>query len=329
MIVDQVRVGRRYEVENQAIRAGAMPTFRLDGLVNLDDALDTALSFTPEGCRLSVTNRTDLGLENCLLVCNRYALRLGALPAGKTREIDLAAADVQDRDKYAAKSVERSLDQVRTGIITAIFKPDREIVVLPWRDRVHVVGWARGRPLPVKLSLEKERAIEKRPSTLVVQRIEPGRPGKGARVRILPPFFTLSAGGFRFSQQEGGTGVRMSGPGEFTLSLSPIDALRDVKLTRMELRANVSAWAYALTISARNVKTGKFEPLLEVRRPEGVQTAAVDDAARFYDPEDATIRIRLSLERIAETPKALKDTGVGATEWRLSDLSLDAEAEGL
>lgn len=327
--VDTIVIGPLYRIANQTIKSGAMPTFRFDSLAGLKAPVACALAFGEGGCRLTITNQSGSDLESCLLISNQYAMRVGPVANGQTRTVALGPDDVQNQNNYTSKGVERSLDQVRTSVVSSIFGPGANAMISPWRDRIFVAGWQSGSDVPVVLSLEKTRKLERRPASLLVQVLTPDPPPAGTRLRIMRPFFCLSSSAVRFMQfGAAGQGVRMSGPSALDFTAAPHPALRHVRMRALDLRLTLSAWAYSVDLQVRNQKTGRYTTVLSMRRPEGVQTARVENAAEYYDPEKGTIAVRLNVERLAEekTP-ARPSAAVPLSEWSIADFSLEAEAE--
>jgi hypothetical protein len=326
--LEAVRPSEPCRIDRRQGKAGTMAVYRLDAALELAGPIRASARFTEGGVALDVANESGLDLENCLLVSNQYGMALPDFEAGRPRTVPVGRGEVRKRGEFSARAVQRSLDQVRTGVVASLFGPQRALAPEPWLSRLWLVGWTGEGRLPVEMDFGGEGMPARRPQQMLAVEITPEVPPPGTRVRILPPFWRLEAGAARvLGLGRAGEPMSMSGSGDFTLAVHPHPALRRVKIDALELLLTVRAWAYQVSVEVRNARTGRWEEVLSVRRPDGTQSLQLENAERFYSARRGALELRLRIRPLIEREKTDKEQR--ALSWVLSDLSVAATAEAL
>jgi len=285
------------------------------------------LSFTDRGAKGEVRNKTDHDIKSSMIVSNYFSCRIGDIPAGSTKEFTITAGSVRPRNDFSSKNVERSMDRAFTDVITSLHKPLGTVGYLSWTDRVLLLGWLRGKNVPVEVSGAGDNSIEKRASSLLVLRVIPQPAEGGEKIRILKPFVSFSSTSQGVFQLGSVLGLfRLPGATQLVFRAHPNPAVRNIKVDAISIGVKLDAWLYNVDVMLLNRKNGEYVRVRRFERPNGKYSVEVENASEYYDPATGYVEVKFAASMSdSQNTQALREKML-STGWEISGLSVEFEA---
>jgi hypothetical protein len=272
-----------------------------------------------EGISGTITNNTPMQLERCLCAVNSYPYVIGNLAPGQSVSVVLSDANVKTKDDFTTESLLGTQSRTRKEIITNLFKAGEGLGIVPWAQRLFVLGWPDRNFIAEKFT-GVQRGVTRRSIALlcVEASVRPAAPGE--RVYLPRAFCTPALwpeGALTIVDLTSFVTERM--PARTTLYLYLPEFASNVEVTEATLDISAAAYGCRLAVMGRNQTTGQEVKLAGWQNLDGRQLVVIPEAGRFQDRAGRALVLEL---RVSELPRPDRTTQADATTWSLRDVSV-------
>jgi len=316
---DFVDVGPPFSLTSLRISAGSFPRYVVDSVLELSGNVTADLQLGENGITGRITNSTPMQLEQCLCAVNSYPYVIGNLAPGQSVEVALSDANVKSKDDFTTESVLGSRSRTRKQIIASLFKMGEGLGVVPWAQRLFVMGWPdRGFICEGFVGVHRDLTRRSIALLCVEASVRPAAPGE--RV-CLPRAFSTPAlwpeGALTIMDLVPFITTMM--PERTTLYFYLPEFTSNVEITEATVDISAGAYGYRLGIVGRDQQTGREVELGSWENLDSRQSLTIPQAGRFQDKNMRALVLELRAVQLAKMGQA---PSVSTQGWTLRDVSV-------
>lgn len=116
LTLTRTQCGSQLSLPDVSLPPNSIRTFLLDGIATMPP-IQADLTFGPDGAVGTITNNTDVDVQDAVIYINRRCYKVGDLPAGETGKVTLKISDLLAQGKFSGKLASSIGDKLRNAML--------------------------------------------------------------------------------------------------------------------------------------------------------------------------------------------------------------------